>query len=71
MAIRPNGPVLIMTNQNRVVDLRSGHPRSYSGKFSDYVGIDWEVMTGQQFGELIRKQQAASEKAASTGKGDK
>ena len=47
----------MMTARNLVVDLRNGRPRPYGGKFSDYVGIDWEVMTVQQLVELANKMQ--------------
>jgi len=58
-ALRWGGPVLLMTSRNLVVDVRNGTPRPYAGKFSDYVGIDWEVMTIAQLAEVVKKAQAA------------
>ena len=57
-AFRMGGPVLMMTARNLVVDLRNGRPRPFHGKFSDYVGIDWEVMTVDQLQQLAAKLQA-------------
>ena len=53
VAIRPGGPMLVVTNRNKVVDLRSGKPRVYVGKLSDYVAIDWQVLTGEQLSQLF------------------
>lgn len=52
IAIRRGGPIVIMTNHSHVRDIRNGRPRTYSGKFSDYVGLDWEVITGEQLAKL-------------------
>lgn len=61
IAFLPGGPMLVMNPRNLVVDLRNGKPRQYQGKFSDYVSIDWRVMTGEQFQAMVDKQNAARE----------
>lgn len=55
IAFLPNGPMIVMTARNLVVDIRNGKPRQYAGKFSDYVSIDWRVMTGEQFNAMVQK----------------
>lgn len=64
LAARPNGPVLILTDRQKVLDLRSGHPRRYAPKFSDLVSIDWQVMTGAQFKEACNPEASRKGRAA-------
>ena len=40
----PDQPALIMTPGNRIMDVRTGKPHTYTGKFSDFVSIQWEVV---------------------------
>lgn len=54
IALRPRGPVLIVTDRNKVVDVRSGKQRVYVGKLSDYLAIDWRVVTGEQLAAMMR-----------------
>jgi hypothetical protein len=61
LALRPRGPIVRMTDRQLLVDLRGGKARRYVGKFSDYVAIDWDVMTGEQLGALVAKQNAAAQ----------
>jgi hypothetical protein len=61
LAMRPRGPIVQVSERQMVVDLRSGRPRRYVGKFSDYVAVDWIVLTGEQLEELGRKRQAAAQ----------
>jgi len=63
MAIRKGGPILQVSNRNKVVDVRNGNERTYVGKLSDYVAIDWQVMTVDQFRELIAAAVAARDQA--------
>jgi hypothetical protein len=58
LALRPRGPVIRMTDRQALRDLRSGREHQYVGKLSDYLAIDWTVMTGAQFGELLAASQA-------------
>jgi hypothetical protein len=57
LALRPRGPVIRMTDRQALRDLRSGREHQYVGKLSDYLAIDWTVMTGQQFAELLQAAQ--------------
>lgn len=54
-AFRIGGPVLIMTDRQRINDIRGGRGHQYVGKFSDYCAIDWQVMTTEQFAAFIIK----------------
>jgi hypothetical protein len=40
----PDQPAIILTPQMRVMDVRSGKPCKYTGKYSDYVSIQWEII---------------------------
>ena len=40
----PGAPAIILTPQMRVMDVRSGKPCKFNGKFSDYVSIQWEIV---------------------------
>ncbi len=60
LAIRPNGPILTVSDRQLVVDWRSGKPRRYVGKFSDYCAIDWQVVTGEQLAELAGRGRKAA-----------
>jgi hypothetical protein len=62
-AVRSGGPILQLTNSQRVLDCRSGRPHRYTPKFSDLVGIDWQVVTIDQLRKLAAEQ-AAKSKAA-------
>lgn len=53
LAVIPGGPILQLTNRQMLVDIRSGNPRRYVGKFSDYVSINWQVITGEQLKQLL------------------
>lgn len=40
----PATPALVISPQMRILDVRSGKPSGYRGKFSDYVSIQWEII---------------------------
>lgn len=40
----PNAPAVVATPGNRLLDVRSGKPRTYQPKFSDLMSIQWEVI---------------------------
>jgi hypothetical protein len=63
VAFRPGGAILRLTKAARVVDLRGPKPRNYVGKLTDYLGIDWTVMTVEQFGAMMAEMRAAREAA--------
>lgn len=44
MAVLGDGPRLVMSERGMVQDVRNGHPRVYSGKATDYVSIEWQVI---------------------------
>jgi hypothetical protein len=58
-AVRTRGPIVVMTDRQRLVDLRGRKPRRYVGKFSDYVAMDWQIVTPEQLREIIAKTRAA------------
>jgi len=57
LAILPNGPILLMTPRSHLVDIRNGKPRGYTGKFTDYVSIEWQVVTGAQLKQMAEQHQ--------------
>jgi hypothetical protein len=41
---RGSVPAVVATSGNRFLDVRSGKPRTYVPKLSDYCSIQWEVI---------------------------
>ena len=62
-AIRTRGPILQLTDSQRVLDCRSGKPHRYTPKFSDLVAIDWSVLTATQVRDLINQAQQSAKAA--------
>ncbi|MGA7764068.1 MAG: hypothetical protein WCA59_20170 [Candidatus Binataceae bacterium] len=40
----PGAPAIVLTSQMKLMDVRSGKPHRYSGKFADFVSIQWEIV---------------------------
>lgn len=57
VAFLPGGPILVMSNRQLILDVRGKKAHRYAGKLSDYLSLDWTVMTGDQFRAFIEKQQ--------------
>jgi hypothetical protein len=55
LAILPGGPIVVMTPRGHLKDIRNGKPRGYSGKFTDYVSIEWQVVTGDQLRKMAEQ----------------
>jgi len=62
IALREHGPVITVSNNGLVIDLRNGRPRRYVGKLSDYVATDWQVRpVAQLMADAAAAQAAARE----------
>lgn len=57
VALLPGGPVLVMSNRQLILDVRGRKPHRYAGKLSDYLSLDWVVMTGPQFQAYCAQQE--------------
>jgi hypothetical protein len=57
VAMLPDGPILTMTKNGVVQNIRTGKPYTYVGKWSDYVSIEWRVFTFDQLQQMRQQQQ--------------
>ena len=51
--------MVAMTAHGKVMDLRGEKPHRYQPKLSDYLSLEWEAMTGEQFERAMRRHQAS------------
>jgi hypothetical protein len=69
-ALRPRGPVVFINDRNRVVDIRGRRARPYVGKLSDYLALDWQIVTADQLGKLLAARAQAQAQPSTDNDGD-
>jgi hypothetical protein len=71
MALRPGGPLLVVTRRGGLVDLCGPKPRGLHGVVGDLTAIDWQVVKQVDYYAAIRARvDAAAAASAPAGEGD-